>query len=136
MAPTHRGVDAGLVHKDQTINRETDLHGATELVPALEPPVRLEFVVRPPLGAGPSPGSGRSNGHCSARLRRHATLPQSWIQRENWEFETHGISKSEVSRICGRTVAERRYFSAESMQQLTTPTLSSTVQEIVAAIAW
>ena len=29
--------------------------------------VRLEFVVRPPLGAGPSPGSGRSNGHCSAR---------------------------------------------------------------------
>ena len=30
-------------------------------------PVRLEFVVRPPLGAGPSPGSGRSNGHCSAR---------------------------------------------------------------------
>ena len=82
-------------------------------------PVRLEFVVRPPLGAGPSPGSGRSNGHCSARhgppcvrrrrstacgpsttrgcvprwrrpdARRHATLPQSWIQRENWEFETH-----------------------------------------------
>ena len=30
-------------------------------------PVRLELVVRPPLGAGPSPGSGRSNGHCSAR---------------------------------------------------------------------
>ena len=30
-------------------------------------PVRLEFVVRPPLGAGPSPGSGRPNGHCSAR---------------------------------------------------------------------
>ena len=21
--------------------------------------------------------------------RRHATLPRSWIQRENWEFETH-----------------------------------------------
>ena len=33
------------------------------------------------------------------------------------------------------TVAERRYFSAESMQQLTTPTLSSTTQEILAAIA-
>ncbi len=32
-------------------------------------------------------------------------------------------------------VAERRYFSAESMQQLTTPTLSSTAQEILAAIA-
>ena len=24
-------------------------------------------------------------------VRRHATLPQSWIQRENWEFETHRI---------------------------------------------
>ena len=35
--------------------------------PAAGSPVRLEFVVRPPLGAGPSPGSGRPNGHCSAR---------------------------------------------------------------------
>jgi putative transposase len=32
-------------------------------------------------------------------------------------------------------VAERRYFSAESMQQPTTPALSSTAQEILAAIA-
>ena len=24
-------------------------------------------------------------------VRRHATLPQSWIQRENWEFETHRV---------------------------------------------
>ena len=30
-------------------------------------PVHLEFVGRPPRGAGPSPGSGRPNGHCSAR---------------------------------------------------------------------
>ena len=22
-------------------------------------------------------------------VRRHATWPQSWMQRENWEFETH-----------------------------------------------
>ena len=65
-------------------------------------PVRLEFVVRPPLGAGPSPGSGRSNGHCAARLRRHATLPQSWIQREDWEFETHrrrGARDSGAGRV-------------------------------------
>ena len=27
-------------------------------------PVRLEFVVRPPLGAGPGLGSGRPNAHC------------------------------------------------------------------------
>jgi transposase-like protein len=33
------------------------------------------------------------------------------------------------------TVAERRYFSAESMTQLTTPMLSTTAQEILAAIA-
>ena len=26
-------------------------------------------------------------------IRRHATLPQSWIQRENWEFETHSQPK-------------------------------------------
>lgn len=32
------------------------------------------------------------------------------------------------------TVAERPYFSAESMQQATTPTLSTTAQEILAAI--
>jgi transposase-like protein len=32
-------------------------------------------------------------------------------------------------------VAERRYFSADSMTQLTTPTLSTTTQEILAAIA-
>jgi len=31
-------------------------------------------------------------------------------------------------------VAERRYFSAESMKQLTTPMLSTTAQEILAAI--
>ena len=30
-------------------------------------PVRLEFVVRPPLGAEPNPGSGEPNGHCSVR---------------------------------------------------------------------
>ena len=25
----------------------------------------------------------------SSDVRRHATLPQPWIQREHWEFETH-----------------------------------------------
>ena len=24
-------------------------------------------------------------------IRHHATLPQSWIQPENWEFETHRV---------------------------------------------
>ena len=30
--------------------------------------------------------------------RRHATVPQSWIQRENWEFETHGRTYSTSAR--------------------------------------
>jgi transposase-like protein len=32
-------------------------------------------------------------------------------------------------------VADRRYFSAESMKQLTTPMISATAQEILTAIA-
>ena len=24
-------------------------------------------------------------------VRRHATVPQSWMQREHWEFETHRL---------------------------------------------
>ena len=118
--------------------------------PRPHPPlVRLEFVVRPPLGAGPSPGSGRPNGHCSVRhgppcgrrrrstacgpsttrgcvprcrrpdARRHATLSQSWIQRENWEFETHrrtpmatfrirpGLRKSDPNPNSSRSLAVR-----------------------------
>ena len=31
-------------------------------------------------------------------VRRHATLPQSWIQRENWEFETHRWDRSGIVR--------------------------------------
>ena len=31
------------------------------------------------VGEGPGP-------------KRHATLPQFWIQRENWEFETHRMT--------------------------------------------
>ena len=30
-------------------------------------------------------------------VRRHATLPQSWIQRENWEFETHRVHRAALS---------------------------------------
>ena len=31
----------------------------------------------------------RRRGRPAPDVRRHATWPQSWIQRENWEFETH-----------------------------------------------
>ena len=38
-----------------------------------------------------APSVSLRTGNRPARpdARRHATLPQSWIQRENWEFETH-----------------------------------------------
>ena len=40
-----------------------------------------------------APAARRGGLSCARQrrpdVRRHATLPQSWIQRENWEFETH-----------------------------------------------
>ena len=54
------------------------------------PPVRLEFVVRPPLGAGPSPGSGKPNGHCLVRhgppcgRRRRSTANGVWPFNDAW----------------------------------------------------
>ena len=39
-------------------------HGLLTRCAGLRPgPVGLEFVIRPPLEAGPCPGSGRSNAH-------------------------------------------------------------------------
>ena len=32
--------------------------------------------------------------HARDSVGRHATLPQSWIQRENWEFETHSYANT------------------------------------------
>ena len=42
-------------------------------------------VVPPHLGR---PDADPRRPH-EAAVRRHATLPQAWIQPENWEFETH-----------------------------------------------
>ena len=39
-------------------------------------------------------GSSYNNAQRRPDVRRHATLPQSWIQRENWEFETHRWKRS------------------------------------------
>ena len=41
-------------------------------------------------------------------VRRHATLPQSWIQRENWEFETHrALDRVEQIEAGGRIITRR-----------------------------
>ena len=43
---------------------------------------------------------GRTRGRliiCTLR-QAHATLPQSWIQRENWEFETHRCRHTRAGR--------------------------------------
>ena len=78
-------------------------------------------------GGGDSPAGGRgSRARCRASpmhggvahaaevgarqrrpdVRRHAMLPQSWIQRENWEFET-----DRRCRPPGRLVASCFFFS-------------------------
>lgn len=77
----------------------------------------------------------------------HSTNP---LERLNKEIKRRsnvvGIfpTPQSVTRLVGAilleqddewAVAERRYFSAESMKQLTAPTLPATAQEIFAAIA-
>ena len=54
---------------------------------------------RPPLPAGlhaTTPSVGPD-------VRRHATVPPSWIQRENWEFETHRaidrVEQGDIGRL-------------------------------------
>ena len=65
----HLGVDQSGGIRVHTLTEATgeDATTALDLLTAVEGPVRLEFVVRPPLGAEPSPGSGKPNGHCSVR---------------------------------------------------------------------
>ena len=40
-------------------------------------------------------------------VRRHVTLPQSWIQRENWEFETHRCRSRSPRPVGGEFVGIR-----------------------------
>jgi transposase-like protein len=87
--------------------------------------------------------------HCPSEHHRqlHSTNP---LERLNKEIKRRsnvvGIfpNPAALIRLVGAvlleqndewTVAERRYFSVESMARLTTPSLSSTTQEILAAIA-
>ena len=37
----------------------------------------------------PTIGAAAARNPPAPDVRRHATVPQSWMQRENWEFETH-----------------------------------------------
>jgi putative transposase len=77
----------------------------------------------------------------------HSTNP---LERLNKEIKRRSnvvgifLTPQSVLRLVGAllleqddewAVAERRYFSAESMKQLTTPTLPATAQDILAAIA-
>ena len=56
------------------------------------------------LAADRTGGTGRRRPDA----RRHATLPQSWIQRENWEFETHrALDRSEQIEGGGRIITRR-----------------------------
>ena len=54
---------------------------------------------------------GRTRGRliiCTLR-QAHATLPQSWIQRENWEFETHSIKYQRIG--------DEAYYAQELFEQ-------------------
>ena len=42
--------------------------------------------------------------------QRHATLPQSWIQRENWEFETHRWSRRQDPLVGAAIEVLRKKF--------------------------
>ena len=78
-------------------------------------PVRLEFVVRPPLGAGPRPGSGRPNGHCSARhgppMWPPAKVNSVWSFNDAWlrtswsearrQAPRNGASSLDAARVLG-----------------------------------
>ena len=39
------------------------------------------------------PGPGRPD------VRHHATVPQPWMQRENWEFETHSTARGRIAYL-------------------------------------
>ena len=81
----------------------------------VQEPVRLEFVVRPPLGAGPRPGSGRPNGHCSARhgppMWPPAKVNSVWSFNDAWlrtswsearrQAPRNGASSLDAARVLG-----------------------------------
>ena len=46
-----------------------------------------------------------------SEARRHATLPRSWIQRENWEFETHREPAAVETRAEPISLCRKRPFA-------------------------
>ncbi len=54
---------AYLAQQAQAVPARRRSHTAGAAAPRTASPVGLEFVIRPPLEAGPCPGSGRSNAH-------------------------------------------------------------------------
>ena len=57
--------------------------------------------------------------HRRPDVRSHATWPQSWIQRENWEFETHRVEPSQKTtapRDGTRMGRRRRVWQTRSLE--------------------
>ena len=100
-----------------------------------KPPHRRVFMQQRPnapcgVRSRPPPPAGlhATTPSVGPDVRRHATVPPSWIQRENWEFETHrrqsvhalvhkrlnrGLKISQLSkrdRVFGRMRAVRTFY--------------------------
>ena len=81
-------------------------------------------------------------GNAIPRPPQNQAEPDSYVVRDssNWKVVHVIFYKAfeyprDLDNFDEWAVAERRYFSAESMKQLTAPTLPATAQEIFAAIA-
>jgi len=79
----------------------------------------------PVIAATMTLGGGHAGAVSGPQTTRHCSPPRLAVTRAlAWSMRDDEWA-----------VAERRYFSAESMKQLTAPTLPATTQEIFAAIA-
>ena len=99
-----------------------------------------------PSGVADPQGLSGSSGRRSASRAMAPVVPAKWLTSSRRSQSRQGVARSSLASAaaCATAViveqhdewavAERRYFSAESMKLPTTPLLSTTTQEILAAI--
>ena len=87
------------------------------------------FTVQPftPTATG---GSSCNDAQRRPDVRRHATWPPSWIQRENWEFETHRPSEALIQAIVELKSRNPR-FGCPRMARIISRTFGATIDKNV-----